>query len=65
MVEVVCSNSKVYPGSKPFRQEPLLTLYNLKLYDTIIIIAFIQYMKQVKNYKSHKNRLLKPGKKIN
>ena len=29
----------------------------------IIIITFIQYMKQVKNYKSHKNGLFKPGKK--
>ena len=29
----------------------------------IIIITFFQYMKQVKNYKSRKNRLFKPGKK--
>ena len=29
----------------------------------IIIITFSQYMKQVKNYKSHKNGLFKPGKK--
>ena len=29
----------------------------------IIIITFIQYMKQVKNCKSHKNGLIKPGKK--
>ena len=29
----------------------------------IIIITFIQYMKKVKTYKSHKNGLFKPGKK--
>ena len=28
-------------------------------------MTFIQYMKQVKNYKSYKNELYKPGKKIN
>ena len=29
----------------------------------IIIITFIQYMKQIKKYKSHKKWAIKPGKK--
>ena len=38
----------------------LTSSINLEL---LFIITFIQYMKQVKNYKSHKNGLFKPEKK--
>ena len=37
----------------------MLLVQNEQLF-IIIIITFIQYMKQVKNYKSHKNGLFKP-----
>ena len=40
----------------------LTSSMNLEL---LFIITFIQYMKQVKNYKSHKNGLFKPEKKNN
>ena len=37
----------------------MLLVQNEQLF-IIIIITFIQYMKQVKNYKSHKNGLFTP-----
>ena len=44
---------------KPFIQN---FLPQTKVNIIIIIFFFIQYMKQVENYKSHKNGLLKPRK---